>query len=69
MPWTKSNYPDSMKNLTAATRAKAVEIANKLLSEGYVEGSAIAIGISTAEKWAESRDIEPKKRKKRTEGG
>lgn len=52
MPWTKSDYPDSMKNLTAKTRNKAIDIANTLLDEGYEEGRAIAIGISTAEKWA-----------------
>ena len=48
MPWTKSDYPDSMKNLDAATRNKAIEIANKLLKEGYEEGRAIAIAIAIA---------------------
>lgn len=64
MPWTKDRYPDSMKNLTAKTRAAAIEIANKLLDEGHEEGSAIAIGIPTAEKWAENRGIQPKKKQK-----
>lgn len=62
MPWTKDRYPDSMKNLTAKTREKAVEVANKLLEEGYEEGRAISIGIATAEKWAENRGIQPKKK-------
>lgn len=43
MPWSKSNYPDAMKNLGSSTREKAIEIANSLLKEGYEEGRAIAI--------------------------
>ncbi|KTD21175.1 DUF2188 domain-containing protein [Legionella londiniensis] len=54
MPWTKSDYPDSMKNLDAATRNKAIEIANKLLKEGYEEGRAIAIAIAKAKKKKDS---------------
>jgi hypothetical protein len=33
MPWTKTDYPNSMKNLLAAVRNKAIEIANALLEE------------------------------------
>lgn len=33
MPWTKTDYPNSMKNLPAAMRNKAIEIANALLEE------------------------------------
>ncbi len=54
MPWTKTDYPVSMKNLTARTRAKAVEIANVLLKDGYEEGRAIAIATAQAEEWAEN---------------
>ncbi|CEG59409.1 hypothetical protein [Legionella micdadei] len=50
MPWTKSDYPNSMKNLDNSTRTKAIEIANKLLKEGYNEGRAIAIAIAQAKK-------------------
>ncbi|KTD22291.1 Uncharacterized protein conserved in bacteria [Legionella lansingensis] len=50
MPWTKSDYPDSMKNLDSSIRNKAIEIANKLLKEGYGEGRAIAIAIDRAKK-------------------
>lgn len=54
MPWNKSNYPDSMKNLPAGVRNKAIEIANALLEERNMnEGIAIATGISRAKDWAE----------------
>ncbi len=56
MPWTKTDYPDSMKNLPAHVRNKAVEIANKLLEEKDMsEGIAIATGISRAKDWAANR--------------
>ncbi|MBD3388817.1 MAG: DUF2188 domain-containing protein [Candidatus Altiarchaeales archaeon] len=48
MPWSKSDYPDSMKNLDVKTREKAIEIANSLLEDGYEEGRAISIAISKA---------------------
>ncbi|MNH92101.1 hypothetical protein D3C87_266990 [compost metagenome] len=51
MPWSKNDYPPSMKNLDTRIRNKAVEIANALLDEGYDEGRAIAIGTSKAEEW------------------
>ena len=52
MPWSKSDYPDSMKNLPAPIRNKAIEIANKLLEEKNMEeGMAIATGISKAKDW------------------
>ena len=55
MPWTKSDYPQSMKNLSAPVRKKAVEIANALLEDGREEGSAIAIATAKAEEWAKNR--------------
>ncbi|MNN01626.1 hypothetical protein D3C81_1142510 [compost metagenome] len=54
MPWSKNDYPPSMKNLDTRIRNKAVEIANALLDEGYDEGRAIAIGTSKAEEWDKS---------------
>lgn len=49
MPWTKTNCPNSMKNLPAAVRNKAIEIANALLKERHMdEGIAIATAISRA---------------------
>ncbi|AZB43187.1 DUF2188 domain-containing protein [Bacillus sp. FJAT-42376] len=53
MPWSSTDYPDSMKNLPEKTRKKAIEIANALLDDKYEEGRAIAIATSQAEKWAD----------------
>jgi uncharacterized protein YdaT len=33
MPWTQSDYPDSLKNFEDDVRNKAIEIANALLEE------------------------------------
>ena len=53
MPWTKNNYPASMKNLPDAVREKSIEIANALLDEKNMdEGIAIATAISRAKDWA-----------------
>jgi uncharacterized protein YdaT len=51
MPWTKKDYPDSLKNFDSRIRNKAIEIANALLEEGYEEGRAIAIATSRAKDW------------------
>jgi uncharacterized protein YdaT len=56
MPWTKKDYPVSMKNLPAAVRDKAIEIANALLEEKRMdEGIVIATAISRAKDWAANR--------------
>jgi len=56
MPWTKKDYPDSMKNLPQEVRNKAIEIGNALLEEGKMEeGIAIATAISRAKDWAAER--------------
>ncbi len=53
MPWTKTSYPDSFKNLPKEVRDKAIEIGNALLEEGRMEeGIAIATAISRAKDWA-----------------
>jgi uncharacterized protein YdaT len=51
MPWTKQDYPVSMKNLDPRARGKAVEIANALLEDGTEEGRAIAIATAKAKEW------------------
>lgn len=56
MPWSKTDYPASMKNLTAEVRQKAIDIANALLEEKYEEGRAIAVATAQAEKWATHRN-------------
>lgn len=56
MPWTKRRYPDSMKNLPAHVREKAIEIANAVLEDRHMdEGIAIATAISRAKDWAANR--------------
>ena len=56
MPWTKEDYPESMKNLSPEVRDKAIEIGNALMEEGkYDEGRAISIAIARAREWAENR--------------
>lgn len=57
MPWTKSDYPASMKKLPAEVRNKAIEIANALLEgrKSMQEGIAIATAISRAKDWAANR--------------
>jgi uncharacterized protein YdaT len=41
-----------MKRLPPLVRAKAIEIANALLEEGYDEGMAIRVAIAKAKEWA-----------------
>jgi uncharacterized protein YdaT len=52
MPWDETRYPASMKRLPALVRAKAIEVANALLAEGYDEGMSIRIAIARAKDWA-----------------
>jgi len=52
MPWNEARYPASMRHLSPAVRAKAIEIANALLADGHEEGQAIRIAIAAAKKWA-----------------
>lgn len=51
MPWSESHFPRSMANLPPRVRAKAIEIANALLEQGYEEGQAIRIAIAQAKRW------------------
>ncbi|OGA05546.1 MAG: hypothetical protein A3I00_04305 [Betaproteobacteria bacterium RIFCSPLOWO2_02_FULL_64_12] len=57
MPWNENRYPASMKSLPPSVRAKAIEIANALLEEGYDEGKAIRIAIARAKQWAERQGL------------
>jgi uncharacterized protein YdaT len=65
VPWNESYYPQSMKRLPPAVRAKAVEIANALLESGREEGSAIRIGIAKAKEWAVHHGILPEETRDR----
>jgi uncharacterized protein YdaT len=64
MPYSKTDYPVSLKNLMAPVRNKAIEIINALLADGDDESKAIAIGTAQAEKWAENRGIRIRKKEK-----
>jgi len=55
MPWSEIRYPVAMRNLDPEIRAKAIEIANALLEEGYEEGMAIRIAIAKAREWLDRR--------------
>lgn len=54
MPWSKGDYPPSLKNFEPRLRNKAIEIANALLEDGYEERRAIAIATSQAKEWSEN---------------
>ena len=41
-----------MAHLPPGVRAKAIDIANALLAQGYEEGRAIRIAIAQAKRWA-----------------
>ncbi len=61
MPWTMKDYPASFKSLDNVIRKKALEIANKMMQEGYDESRAIPIAISQAKEWkknATEKEIE-----------
>jgi uncharacterized protein YdaT len=52
MPWSKNDYPVSMKNLEPEVREKAIEIANALVTEEkYEDGKAIPIAIDKAKEF------------------
>lgn len=57
MPWNEIRFPSAMAHLAPAVRAKAIEIANALLEEGYDEGKAIRIAIAKAKEWAARRGL------------
>jgi uncharacterized protein YdaT len=57
MPWDEYRYPAALQNLAPLIRAKAIEIANALLEEGYEEGMAIRIAIAKAKDWGERRGL------------
>jgi uncharacterized protein YdaT len=61
MPYTKKEYPVSLKNFMAPVRNKAIDIANALLIDGADESRAIAIATDKAEEWALKRSIKVRK--------
>ncbi len=61
MPYTRTDYPDSLKYFMAPVRNKAIDIANALLAEGSDDAKAIAIATARAEEWALKRSIKVRK--------
>jgi len=57
MPWSETYFPVSMRHLSAAARAKAIEIANALLADGKDDGMAIRIAIAKAKDWAQAHGL------------
>ena len=59
MPWTKTNYPVSMKNLPVKVRTKAIEIANAMLKEHpkMDEGEIIATATKNAKGVTDKKEI------------
>ena len=57
MPYSKNDYPTSMKNLPTDTRDKAIEIANELeQNKGMKPGIAIPTAIKKAKEWVKKND-------------
>lgn len=51
--WTTNHFPAAMRSLNPSTRAKAIEVANRLLEQGQVDSQRIvAISIEEARRWA-----------------
>lgn len=61
MPYTKKDYPASLKNFMAPVRNKAIDVANALLADGNDEGKAIAIATAQAEDWAVKKGLKIRK--------
>jgi uncharacterized protein YdaT len=56
MPYTKNDYPNSLKNLPTEIREKAIDILNRLLEDKEMDESiAIPTSISRAKDWASNR--------------
>ena len=59
MPYTKNDYPNTMKNLPKEVREKAIDILNTLLEDKNMKESvAIPTSISRAKDWAANRGID-----------
>ncbi len=65
MPYTKNDYPDSMKNMKEIARFKAIDILNAMLKDGYDESRAIPIAISQAKEWYEGASNKEKSEMKK----
>jgi len=56
MPYTKDDYPSSMKNLDKDVKEKAIEILNAIINDNSMKESlAIPTAISRAKDWAKNK--------------
>ncbi|MBE5665686.1 DUF2188 domain-containing protein [Staphylococcus sp. SS87] len=51
MPCTLKGYPEKWKEFEALKRQKAIEIANAMLREGYLEKDVVPIATKKAKDW------------------
>lgn len=53
MMWTPTHFPAAMRSLNPSTRAKAIEIANRLLEQGMQDKQqVVALSVDEARQWA-----------------
>ncbi|WP_246202337.1 DUF2188 domain-containing protein [Spirosoma agri] len=58
--WTPTHFPAAMRSLSPSTRAKAIEIANRLLEQGALDKQrVIAFSVSEARQWARLAQASP----------
>lgn len=50
MTWTARDYPAILEGVDPEVRRQAIEIANRLVEEGYDEGRAIGIARTQAKR-------------------
>ncbi|MCP9148571.1 hypothetical protein, partial [Acinetobacter baumannii] len=51
MPFTMKGYPEKWKEFEVIKRQKAIEIANAMLKEGYLEKDVVPIAAKKAKDW------------------
>jgi uncharacterized protein YdaT len=57
--WTPTHFPSAMRSLNPSTRAKAIEIANRLLEQGSLDKQqVVALSVDQARKWARAAHLE-----------
>lgn len=54
MPFTMKGYPEKWKEFEVIKRQKAIEIANAMLKEGYLEKDVVPIAAKKAKDWYSS---------------
>ena len=53
--WSITHFPSAMRSLSPLTRAKAIEIANRLLEQGRLDKqNVVTTSVDEARRWARS---------------